>query len=508
MMLAKTLTLSAALLALPLPTLGATVIVDTSLSSNCLAGYNAATRSCGSGTAVAYNSASSGLGAVGPGDTLQLRGGTYRQLSIQNSGTQNQPITIEAYGGETVTVTDGSNVALWIIGRSDIVIRNLRVRDSRGSGRLESATRIRIDNVSFSNPGASGTTSGLKLVRTTHSRVTNSDFDGGGDLVVLQDDSNFNVFEGNMLGTASHSLISIRCSSQNIIRSNEFDNATQKAMEIYDCEGTSDAPVRFDDTKRNVIEHNRFYGTAASLEDNDYNAIQHGGQQAIVRYNVFTGNLGGGVDYAHYADESEFVYGNRLYNNTFYENRCYGIIGQSGPSDEIYDNRVKNNLLYRNFNCSGGGTQQVRIEDPDSVILTNNTLATADPGFASAANRDFELLSTSSQINAGVFVARTVGGGSGTVLTVDDASYFIDGFGIADESGDMIRVQGSPDTARIASANYATNTLTLDRSLTWNAGAGVHVAHSGSAPDVGAHEFGLADQEGTRPNPPTGLTAH
>jgi parallel beta-helix repeat protein len=498
----KIVTLSAALFALPLPALGATIIVDTALTANCLTTYNAATRSCGSGNGTAHNNVSSGLSAVGPGDTLQLRVGTYRQLAVSNSGTQNQPIVIEAYPGETVTVTDSSEVALWIIGRSDVTIRNIRVRNSRGTGRLENSTRIRIDNISSSNPGASGTTSGLKFVRTTYSRVSDSDFDGGADLVTLQDDSNLNLFENNTFGASTHSLISVRCSSQNIIRGNEFDNPTQKAMEIYDCEGTSDAPIRFDDAMRNVVERNSFLGTAASSGDNDYNAIQHGGQRTIVRYNIFTTNLGGGVNYQHYADESEFVYGNRLYNNTFYNNRCFGIIGQSGPSNQIYDNRATNNLLFRNVSCSGGA-QQVRIEDPDSVILANNTLANSDPGFDDAANGDLRLIATSNQIDAGAFVTRAVASGIGTLLVVHDASYFIDGFGIAGEGGDSVRVQGSPDTARVTAVDYARNTLTLDRSLSWSAGAGVHLSYSGGAPDVGAFEYGV-----TTPNPPTDLTAH
>ena len=479
----------------------ATRYVDTTLSGTCAASYDPATRACSGGSATAYASLGAGLAAVAPGDTLMLRGGTYGQLEVQNSGSAAQPIVIEPYNGEAVTINAGSSVALWIIGKSDVTLRNFDVVNSEGFGRLEDSTRITIDGIDFRTAGASGTTGALKFVRSTYSRVTNSSFDEGSDLLLLQDDSDFNVLEGNTFGGAGHSLISIRCASNNVIRDNEFDNPFQKAMELFDCEGVSDAPVRFDDARRNVIERNRFYGTAASGQDNDYNAIQHGGQNTIVRYNAFAGNLGGGVNYQYYSDESEFVYGNRLYNNTFYGNECYAIIGQTGTASQFYDNRVMNNLLYQNTNCSGGGAQ-VRIEDSSSVILSGNLLATSNPGFVNAAGRDFNLADTSPAIDAGAFATSTVQAGSGTSLIVADAGYFYDGFGIPGESGDVIRLEGGSETAHIVAIDYATNTLTLDHSLSWGAGVGVHVNYAGAAPDEGAFEANVV-----RPNPPTNLSA-
>ena len=141
-----------------------------------------------------------------------------------------------------------------------------------------------------------------------------------------------------------------------------------------------DAPVRLDDTKRNLLEKNRFYGTPPARRDYYFNAIQHGGQKNIVRNNAFTNNRGGGVNYQYYADESIFVYGNRLYNNTFYENDCYAIIGQSGRRNRFYDNRVVNNLLFRNRDCDGG-SRQTSIRDRGAVILSNNGQTKKDPGF-------------------------------------------------------------------------------------------------------------------------------
>jgi hypothetical protein len=477
-----------------------TLFVDLTLPSACT-NYDSATRNCGNGNGRAFNNLDAGLGATVAGDTLFLRSGTYGQLVVQNSGTTGNPIVVEAFSGEVAAIRDSGDVGLWVVGKSNVTIRNLVVTRVLGFGRLQDSTRIAIDGVQFSDITGSGTTGSLKFVRTTESVVSNSSFEGGSDLLLLQDDSNRNIIQTSVFGRAAHSLISIRCSSNNVIRRNEFDNPDQKSMEVYDCEGISDAPVRLDDSSRNLIELNRFYGTAPSSEPHRYNAIQHGGQWTIVRHNVFADNLGGGVNYQYYSDESLYVYGNRLYNNTFYNNRCFAIIGQNGPSNRFYDNRVKNNLLYLNSSCSGGGGQ-VSIENSSLVILSGNSQVNSDPGFVSASTQNFELVEDSQQIDAGEFVTTAIGSESGVVLTVADASWFYDGFNISGESGDDIRIENTTASARIVSVDYASNTIHLGSALDWNNGDGVHVIYNGSAPDVGAFEAGLGP---IRPKPPTNV---
>jgi hypothetical protein len=489
-----------AVLTAPAASMAATMYVDQNIGSSC-ANYDPGSRSCGPGSSQAYSSLGAGLGAVDSGDTLLLRAGNYGQISAQSSGTASQPIVIEGFSGESVVVSSGS-IGLSIINQSNITFRNLVVNNVEGFGRIENSSGIIFDSIAFSNASASGTTGSLKFVRANNNKVLNSTFDDGSDLLILQDDANFNVIQGNSFASAAHSQISIRCASQNVIRGNEFDNPDQKAMEIYDCEGVSDAPVRLDDAKRNVLEFNRFLGTASSGSSNNFNAIQHGAQQTIVRQNVYADNLGGGINYQYYSDESLFVYENRLYNNTFYNNRCFGIIGQSGPGNRFYDNRVVNNLLFQNSSCNGGGGQ-VSISDSGSVILSNNSQVNSDPGFANANARDLSLTSGSNQIDAGAFITTAASGGSGTSLVVGDASWFYDGFGIAGETGDEIQIEGQSGTAFIASIDYPSNTITLSASLTWNNGDGVHLKYAGNAPDVGAFEFGSTPTN--RPNPPTSL---
>ena len=465
-----------------------TLYLDGSLKEDCDK-YDVVSRSCGAGSERAFAEPGPALSKLVAGDTLLLREGRYAQLEIPVSGQPGSPIAIRSYPGETATISDKSNVAIRVTGKSDIVVAGLSVDGVVGFGRVENSTGIEFDKIVFRHALASGTTGALKFVRSSRNRVEDSSFDDGSDLLLLQDDSNLNVLLNNRFGRAAHSLVSVRCSSRNIIRGNSFNNPKEKSVEIFDCEGVSDAPVRLDDTKFNLMEFNRFEGTAESSRDYYFNAIQHGGQHTIVRYNLFTDNRGGGVNYQYYSDESLFVYGNRLYNNTFYRNDCHAIIGQSGRRSQFRDNLVLDNLLYDNRDCDGR-PGQTHIKDPRSVVWLDNAETGKDPRFVDAANGDFHLSQGSSMIDAGSFATRAASSGSGTTLRVKDASWFFDGYGIDTEQGDIVRIEGHPETARILQVDYEHNTLMLETGLQWRRGDGVHVLYSGDAPDMGAFEAG------------------
>jgi hypothetical protein len=474
-----------------MPGYAKSIYVDQTLESDCSGRYDpsAHARRCGSGSEEAVRDLATGLASAQPGDTLILRAGGYGQVAPHGSGAPGRPITIRSYEHETARIATAGGVGLTMDKKVHIIIQGLAFSAVGGFGHIYDCNNIVIRDCSFSGSIFSGTTGALKFVRSTHCRVLNNAFgQGAGDLLILQDNSDRNIIEGNVFDTARHSLMSIRCSSSNVVRSNTFRNSRQKAVEIYDCEGTSDAPIRVDATKRNLFEGNVFALTAASDRIYKFNAIQHGGQYTIVRHNVFSNCEGGGVNYQSYAIESVYVYGNRLYNNTFYNNRCYAIIGNSGEGRHYFDNVVKNNLLYKNSNCSGGG-DQVSVEDSSSVVLSGNALATLDPGFVDESAHGFHLSATSPHVDRAAFVTRAVASGNGTTVQVVDAGYFYDGFGIPGESGDLVQFQGQGTRARILTVDYAENVLTLDAPLSWSAGLNLHLAYSGHAPDVGAFEY-------------------
>jgi hypothetical protein len=218
----------------------------------------------------------------------------------------------------------------------------------------------------------------------------------------------------------------------------------------------------------------------------DYNAIQYAGQDGILRRNVFHDNLGGGLGFQIYGDEALNNYGNRVYSNTFYANRCFGIWGGYSGGTRYENNVIVNNIIYGNRNCENTASNDIQNNAPSANTFINNP--TTDPSFLNAGSRFLRQSSGSPAINAGVYLTRVVGTNSGTQLVVEDAAFFFDGAGIPGEVGDVIQLEGQTDRARITAIDYATNTLTLDRALGWIAGQGVSLQYNGSAPDVGAYE--------------------
>jgi hypothetical protein len=471
-----------------LPGYTKTIYIDQSLWFDCFGSYDPIKRRCGYGSETALKDLSIGLSTAQPGDTIILRAGSYRPITITVSGTLNRPIQIKSYENEQPTVSDSGALGITMDKKSYITISGLIFSQVGGFGHIYDCDHITIQNCSFSGSVIPGTTGALKFVRSSYCKVINSIFKhGASDLLIFQDNSNRNIIDRNSFDTARHSLMSIRCSNLNLVRSNTFRNPIQKAVEIYDCEGVSDAPVRMDATKRNLFDGNSFVLTAISDRIYKFNAIQHGGQYTIVRRNVFRDCEGGGVNYQSYPKESIYVYKNRLYNNTFYHNRCYAVVGNSGNPSQYFDNVGKNNLFYKNSDCKGSG-QQVSIEDPSAVLLSGNAIVTANPGFVNEFENNFHIRETSTLVDQGVFVTSATESGSGTALRVADVGYFTDGFGIPEESGDWIQLQGQTLQSRILEIDYSTNTLIIDAPLSWSAGQGLHLAYSGSAPDVGAFE--------------------
>ena len=95
-------------------------------------------------------------------------------------------------------------------------------------------------------------------------------------------------------------------------------------------------------------------------------------------------------------------------------------------------------------------------------------------------------------IDAGGFlttVAAAVSPCVPTKLRVQDARYFIDGYGMV--PGDTIRIGAL--TRQVMAVDYANNELTLDTSaLGVTVGTPVSYPYVGAAPDIGACEFGVA----------------
>ncbi|MCC7462930.1 MAG: right-handed parallel beta-helix repeat-containing protein [Gammaproteobacteria bacterium] len=488
-----------------LPAVGhaVTLYADNTLSGNCASSYDSAARSCSGGSAAGYATLAAALAAAQPGDVVRVRGGTWSERLVPTrSGTAAAPITIIAQAGETPTLSGISDVAIHLANVNYLIIDGLAVNNAVGWARIDNANYNVLRNLRLTRATAGGTTGGVKFAnQASYNKLLDSVLDDGNDNLTIQE-ADHNLIAGNTISEGRHSIFSVRCGNNNVLRNNTFSNTQQKIGEIYDCEGTSDAPVKLDATKRNLVDGNRFTYTHASSRDYDYNGIQYAGQNGIVRRNVFYDNQGGGINFQVYSDESLYNYGNRVYHNTFFNNRCYGIAASGSSTSTRYrDNRVRDNLLYKNVGCAGQSAQ-TGIGNSGAVILDSNAIVTVAPPFVNEATHDLHLQSGSSLLDTGAFLTTTTAAGSGTSITVADASWFYDGYQISGELGDVVQLEGQTQTARIVAINYATNTLTLGTSLSWSSGQGLHLAYSGGKPDPGAYESGLAR---VQPSAPTNL---
>ena len=322
-----------------------------------------------------------------------------------------------------------------------------------------------------------------------------------------------------------------------------------------------------DDTKYNVVENNIFAYTASSGDHSPFAGIQYAAQNGIIRNNIFYECVGPPISLTLYSGEATNNYGNRISHNVFFDNE-FGGIEISGSDDYNFsDQKIKNNIFFKNefiqhdfrwswYNELNEQPVQIFTGRNNDVLIENNNIFSsevnelyviaygsrtsssntppqplswwetnrshafknnlqADPSFIDEANKDFHLKANSPMIDAGVFLAKTTNSGANSiVLEVDDAGWFIDGFGIV--SGDTIQLEGQTNYAVIQSINYTTKSLSLDRVASWDTGKGVSLKYSNTKPDIGAFEYSsipsgigqnMIDDGDIRiiPNPTSGL---
>ena len=518
--------------------------VDKQISSSSCTTYNVATRSCSGGTATAYRTLAGAAAVASAGQTVVIRAGTYNEALIpQHSGAPGQPITFQPYSGETASISGGSLCpAIDLSNRSYIVIQGLTVTNVQRWLLAVDASHDTLVGNTFSRAldSAGSSKTGLFFQTSSYNQILNNTITDS-----TQDNLSFvasdrNLVQGNTFTRAAHTLWCIKCGNQNILRDNYFYNDLQKIGEIYDCDGVGvDHDIfLYNDTKYNVIEDNVFAFTASSGDASPYAGIQYAGQNAIIRRNAFYDTTGPALDMGSGGTEEPYDTDNRIYNNVFYATHFAGI-AFNPFGGTLSGNLFQNNILLKSIFVRNdmrwdwyieleGKPVQVMLRERSGFTLERNDIfdvqagetytitygqrensnppqhnvawwevnwpalfvdnLEVDPLFVDEDAHDFHLQPGSPLIDAGVFLTHTVGAGSGTTLHVQDAGYFCDGYGIDGETGDLIRLQGSTATAHVVGLDPATNTLTLDASLTWSDGQGVGLNYSGAAPDLGAFE--------------------
>lgn len=206
-----------------------------------------------------------------------------------------------------------------------------------------------------------------------------------------------------------------------------------------------------------IIIHNTIYGNGGNSTRAQVNfGVNH--EKPPVTQSVFMNNIASNArsPYDHW------VYGlsHVIDYNTFYNS--------ARPLE----------IVWQQFLTTWPGYVAASGLDEHSIV--------ADPVFASPSTGDFELMTTSPCIDGGAFLTTTQTPGSGVEVEVNDTRFFSNGMGLV--AGDWIRV-GAHDSLRVLTVVDSTNTITVDRAISWNAGDGVGYPYMGLAPDMGAFEY-------------------
>jgi hypothetical protein len=455
------------------------------------------------------------------GDTVYLRGGTYTNQEIRpdNSGTsEGNRIVYTSYNQENVTIRD-SAYGIYIYKKSYITVNGINFYNLRRFLRIYGGHYITISYCNFDTRSPdSGDWVGALIAddfndstpaseNSTYNWVHHNTFyrwayggyteHRGGLLDIGSwaddpvDESYYNLIEDNIFAYGGHHTLGVY-SKYNVIRNNYFHNETNPAN--WDFEGYRASITEGPAGGHNLYEGNRFGFSGASglALRTPYN---------LLRFNLFYHTGSGGLQVVSSQAGQDHADNNRIYRNSFYHTGHQetdpgfqgGIYFANWSGQSPVGNVVKGNIFYDNKN--GAVTYEGQV-DPQ-VIENNWDQNSVDPVFVNPAGSDpdnpnlpdLHLQADSPCIDAGEFPTTiTSVAGSGTEFQVEDARYFIDGWGIPHVQGDEIQLSdGQP--ARITNVNYATNLITVDKVLMWTQNQGISLAYVGGAPDLGAYEF-------------------
>jgi len=467
-------------------------------------------------------------------DTVYIRAGRYKEsIHPDNSGTSGNYITYQNYNGEVVLITgvdgdsipkdgNGDNITVGVDGilisnRSYIIIDGFQIKNVDYFAVIAPNGHHNIIQNCLFQEGTHF--SGIDMIGgADYNKILNNimiAYCEPHDIIQLRN-SEYNLFQGNEFYYGSHNAIAILDTDEgetnyNIFKGNIIQNFWHSNVGTYGVEY-----LLFED---NIILDGGEYAannSCGSVGDRNMPREEHKGLMTNARYSIMRRNVmvnnGFGLGLSSSTTDYKAIgTDNMYYNNTIIGN-VKGI--RSATSIEKVNLMVKNNIIYNNIASEisvGGNTNSIsyinnniggtgtRYGVTSGYISDNVSL---DPGFINETGRDYNLRSDSLMVDAGAFLTLASGSGSGTSLPVDDARYFIDGWGII--AGDLIQLQGQTETARVTNVNYSTNTLTLDTSLTWTDNIGVSLAYAGTSPDIGAFESGYTSPEDPEdpPDPP------
>lgn len=299
-----------------------------------------------------------------PGDVVYLRGGLYSSdyfwAGSTSNGTEEHPITIQAYPGEIPVFTgqgyykvlftlgghryfildgihfentQGDAVVAVTAGGSHNIIRNCHFRTHIWGNMvlLEMASYNRVENCTFDTVGSPGN-------------------EGTGSHIYIRG-GHHNLVQDNYLTRAGHSSILVEHYTadsvppyMNIIRNNTIEQHWGTGVSL----GL--------DTNHTLVEGNTILYSGEGVPDHEKTNLHLRSDFNIVRHNV-TGLSGSTTPKKHYGIEMEayafqgkrqHCRNNRIYHNLVYKSGNAGFFITQRHDTSLTGNKVINNIVYHN----------------------------------------------------------------------------------------------------------------------------------------------------------------
>ncbi|MFH1146881.1 MAG: hypothetical protein V1736_04155 [Pseudomonadota bacterium] len=478
--------------------------------------------------------AKAGSSSVKPGDVVHFkRGCTWNETLKPVSGQSGNVVSYGAYGSGNKPVISSFTAT----SKSYIKAQDIEFRNNSGSYPLIIDRSNHVTVQSCNIYGGAGCTvwAALRIIDSDHNNVVSCDIKHMNtsklnDCVSVKR-SNYNLLEGNEMSGGVHWVVTLEATSADYPNATCSYNVFRNNTMTNSIAGGSLVEVQ-SNSSTNVFDGNMIIGGVPSGSDIS-NSMKIAGKNLIFRRNLIFDNSGGlGMNVSanqYQSDPPNITTGNRVYNNTITETDREGItfVNHAPSVALVADHVYKNNVIFKtNGNsCQISWTSTNGIRDlffHNNLIYnqsTTNVIRYLSSSYSiSGIQQNYPAIwsnnvqkdpvldlnhkpvAGSPCIDGGGFLTSvTSNSGTGSSLTVADARYFTDGFGIV--TGDTIRV--GDDTAVIKKIDYANNTITLDKTVSWEKGHPVSLAYSGSRPDIGAFESGLTGI--VEPQPPQTL---
>jgi parallel beta-helix repeat protein len=318
------------------------------------------------------------MGVLASGDTLYIRGGTYKeQTQWPPSGTASAQTLISNYNGETVTIQPPSGRG--VFGGSDSVTSYIIINGLIFDG-SNSPSSLFIDGFGIEGPGS-------HHVTIQNGEIKN--FPGNGMFIA----ADYNIIRGmrvhdnatnNTMGPPHGFYVA---GAYNLFEDIEIYNHGFYGMQMYN--GPYPDHVHDNIVRRVIAHHNALQGiTPITPVGNNSAGIMIDGINSQAYNNIsYSNGLSANANYGGGIQVRSNCTNCRVLNNTVYGNRNDGIYIARSIGVEVQNNISTNN-----------GTSNI-LDQGNGTILSNNL--TVNPMFVNTSANDFRVISGSPAIDTG-----------------------------------------------------------------------------------------------------------